>query len=135
MICPLVMRSGVFPSRGARWRRRSALVKPLGSRREDAQDVQEGERTLVGQAQPGHAGAGRGGDRVGDLGQGVGSGDGVMAEYRAPSRRRLAVKPICRSAGRLVSRFPIPKSRVSLMVVSVLIALPSLWYCFIFEFL
>ena len=51
------------------------------------------------------------------------------------SSRRLAEKPICRSAGRLVSRFPIPKSRVSLTVVSVLRALPSLWYCLIFEFL
>ena len=53
----------------------------------------------------------------------------------APSRRRLAVKPICRSAGRLASRLPIPKSRVSLMVVSVLIAWPSLWYCLILAFL
>jgi hypothetical protein len=33
------------------------------------------------------------------------------------SRRRLAVQPISRSAGRLVSRFPIRKSVVSLMVV------------------
>lgn len=41
------------------------------------------------------------------------------------SRRRLAVKPISRSAGRLVSRFPIPKSRVLLMVVSVRSAFPS----------
>ena len=52
-----------------------------------------------------------------------------------PSRRRLAVKPICRSAGRLVSRLGSPKSWASLMVVSVRIALPSLWYCLIFEFL
>jgi len=42
-----------------------------------------------------------------------------------PSRCRLAVKPICRRAGRLVSRLDSPKSLVSLMVVSVLIALPS----------
>src|SRR5271156_1349409 len=33
------------------------------------------------------------------------------------SRRRLAEKPISRSAGRLVSRLPIEKSVVSLMVV------------------
>jgi hypothetical protein len=39
------------------------------------------------------------------------------------SRRRLAEKPISRSAGRLVSRFPMAKS-VSLMVVSVRSALP-----------
>ena len=47
------------------------------------------------------------------------------------SRRRLAEKPISRSAGRLVSRLPIEKSVVSLMVVSVRNALPSLWYCLI----
>ena len=52
-----------------------------------------------------------------------------------PSRRRLAVKPICRRAGRLVSRFDSPKSRVSLIVVSVRSALPSLWYCLILVFL
>ena len=34
-------------------------------------------------------------------------------------RRRLAEKPTSRSAGRLCSRLPMPKSRVSLMVVSV----------------
>ena len=48
-----------------------------------------------------------------------------------PSRRRLAEKPISRRAGRLVSRFPIRKSRVSLIVVSVRNARPSLWYCLI----
>ena len=48
-------------------------------------------------------------------------------------RRRLAVKPISRSAGRLCSRLPMPKSRVSLMVVSVRSARPSLWYCLIRE--
>ena len=42
---------------------------------------------------------------------------GSWLSFWAPSRRRLAVKPACRSAGRLVSRLPIPKSRVSLMVV------------------
>jgi len=44
------------------------------------------------------------------------------------SRRRLAEKPIPRSAGRLWSRLPTPKSRVSLMVVSVRRARPSLWF-------
>ena len=47
------------------------------------------------------------------------------------SRRLLAEKPISRSAGRLVSRLPIEKSVVSLMVVSVRNALPCLWYCLI----
>jgi hypothetical protein len=43
-----------------------------------------------------------------------------------PSRRRLAVSPISRSAGRFVGRFPIPKSLVSVMMVSVRGAFP---YC------
>ena len=47
------------------------------------------------------------------------------------SRRRVAEKPTSRRAGRLVSRLPIWKSRVSLMVVSVRSARPSLWYCLI----
>ena len=56
---------------------------------------------------------------------------GLWLSRWTPSRRRLAEKPISRSAGRLVSRFPIPKSRVSLIVVSVRSARPSLWYCLI----
>jgi hypothetical protein len=51
------------------------------------------------------------------------------------SSRRLAEKPICRRAGRLHSRLPMPKSRLSLMVVSVRRARSSLWYCLIFVFL
>ena len=47
------------------------------------------------------------------------------------SSRRLAEKPTCRSAGRFLSRLPMAKSRVSLIVVSVRIALSSLWYCLI----
>jgi hypothetical protein len=50
-----------------------------------------------------------------------------------PSRRRLAEKPISRRAGRLASRFPTRKSQVSLIVVSVRSARPSLWYCLICE--
>jgi hypothetical protein len=52
---------------------------------------------------------------------------------RTPSRRRLAVEPIYRSACRLVSRFPVRKSVVSLMAVSVRVrsAVRSLWYCLI----
>ncbi len=51
------------------------------------------------------------------------------------SRRRLAVKPACRSAGRFDSPLPMPKSPGSLMTVSVRSALPSLWYCLILDFL
>ena len=45
--------------------------------------------------------------------------------------RLLAVKPTSRSAARLVNRFPMVKSRVLLMVVSVRNARPSFWYCLI----
>ena len=51
------------------------------------------------------------------------------------SKRRLAWKPMLRSAGRLLSRLPIAKSRVLLMVVSVRKARPSLWYCLMRELL
>lgn len=44
--------------------------------------------------------------------------------------RRLAEKPTSRRAGRLHGRLPMPKSRLSLMVVSVRSARASLWYCF-----
>ena len=60
---------------------------------------------------------------------------GLWCRRWTPSRRRLAVKPICRSAGRWVSRFDSPNSRGSLIVVSVRSALPSLWYCLILVFL
>jgi hypothetical protein len=45
--------------------------------------------------------------------------------FWTPSRRRLAVKPTCRSAGRFASPLPMPKSPGSLMTVSVRSAFPS----------
>ena len=45
---------------------------------------------------------------------------GLWLSLPAPSRRRLVEKPTSRNTGRSVSRFPIPKPRVSLIVVSVL---------------
>ena len=51
---------------------------------------------------------------------------GLWLSRPALSRRLLAVKPTSRRAGRLVSRFPMPKSRELLMVVSVRSARPSL---------
>ncbi len=56
---------------------------------------------------------------------------GLWLSRWTPSRRLLAEKPTSRSAGRLVSRLPISKSQVSLIVVSVRSARPSLWYCLI----
>src|SRR5580700_3807658 len=50
------------------------------------------------------------------------------------SRRRLAAKPILRSSSRFSMRRPMAKWRVSLMVVSVRSACPSLWYCLMRHF-
>ena len=85
---------------------------------------------LLAEPEAGDAGAGLGGDRVEDIVQGAGSGDRSWSSRWTPRRRRLAEKPISRSAGRSPRPFPMRKSRVSLMVVSVLSARPSLWYCF-----
>ena len=84
---------------------------------------------LLTQAHAWDAGAGRGGDGCGDGVQGIGAP--VIGSWPirwTPSRRRLAVSPISRSAGRFVGRFPIPKSSVSVMGVSVRGAFP---YCLI----
>ena len=43
------------------------------------------------------------------------AGGGIVAESFEASSRRLAWKPMARRAGRLVSRLPMPKSRVSLI--------------------
>jgi hypothetical protein len=81
--------------------------------RQQAEDAQDGEESLgagVGEAQPGHSGAGRGDDGSVTWARAPAPAMGLWLSVWAPSRRRLAVKPICRSAGRLVSLFPIPKS-------------------------
>ncbi|MCW2685360.1 MAG: hypothetical protein JWR37_250, partial [Mycobacterium sp.] len=84
---------------------------------------------LLSQLQPGDAGAGFGGDRPGCRASAPVIGSQLSDWTR--SRRLLAWVPISRSAGRWVSRLPIPKSVVSLIVVSVRNALPCLWYCLI----
>ena len=72
---------GSLPEQGRQVAAQVGVGEAVRQQAEDAQDGEEGQRARVGQAQPGHAGPGRGDDRVGDLGQGVGSGDGVVAEY------------------------------------------------------
>ena len=60
--------------------RRSELAKPWGWQRNTSSADSRGVAAPVGQPQAGHAGAGGGGDRVGDGVQGVGAGDRVVAE-------------------------------------------------------
>ena len=64
-----------------------------------------------------------------DGGDRVGSGDRVVAESFKAQQAPAGGEADLPQGGRLVSRLPIPKSRVSLMVVSVRSARPSLWYC------
>ena len=55
---------------------------------EGQQRAEQGVGAWLSQAQPGDAGAGLGGDRVGDGGQGGGSGDRVVSSRRTRRRRR-----------------------------------------------
>ena len=100
---------GSLPEQGRQVAAQVGVGEAVGQQAEDAQDVQEGERTLVGQAQPGHAGAGRGGDRVGDLGQGVGSGDGVMAEYLGAQQAPVGGEADLPQCGQVGQPFPDPE--------------------------
>ena len=52
-----------------------------------------------------------------------------MADALDVEQTSVGLEADLRSAGRLRSRLPMPKSRVLLMVVSVRSARPSLWYC------
>ena len=72
---------GCLTEQGRQVAAQAGVGEAVWQQAEDAQDREEGERALVGEAQPGHACPGWGDDWVGDLGQGVGSGDGVVAEF------------------------------------------------------
>ncbi len=71
---------GIFPELGRQVVAQVGVGEAVRQQAEDAQDREEGLGARVGEAQPGHAGPGFGDDRAGDLGQGGGSGDGVVAE-------------------------------------------------------
>jgi len=107
----------------------------VGQEPEDEQDLQQRLGAAVGEPQPGDAGAGRGEHRVVEGGERLGDADRVVAESLDAEQAPVGGEADLPQAGRLCSRFPIPKSRVSLMVVSVRNALPSLWYCLIAVYL
>ena len=56
---------------------------------------------------------------------------GVVADSLDVEETSVGGEADLPQGGQVVSRLPIPKSRVSLMVVSVRRARPSLWYCLI----
>src|SRR5659263_213481 len=122
------MSSGVFPRRGAIRMRRSRLVNPGGSSRWTSRACRSAWTRTSPKRIPGM--------RVPSLPtRGAVRSRNAWAPRTGswlmrwtPSRRRFAGKPICRRAARFVSRLDSPKSRVSLIVVSVRSALPSLWY-------
>ena len=67
--------------RSAQHTDRSLPLRKLHIRQAEGQQCgEQGAGAWLSQAQPGDAGAGRCGDRVGDGGQGGGSGDRVMVE-------------------------------------------------------
>ena len=66
-------------------------------------------------------------DRFGHLTERVFAHRAVVADSLDVQETSLAWKPIARREGRFFSRLPMPKSRVSLIVVSVRRAHPSLW--------
>ena len=103
-----------------------AVGESVGQQPEGAQGREQGLDAFVGEAQAGDAGPGESGDGSGDGGDRGGAAAGSWLIFWTPSRRRLAVKPTCRSAGRFASPLPMPKSPGSLMTVSVRSALPSL---------
>jgi hypothetical protein len=79
----------------------------------------------VAEADGRDAGPGLGGDGLADLGdRGLAVG-GVVADFLDVEETPGAAVRAARSAGRFCSRLPMPKSRVSLIVVSVLSAFPS----------
>jgi hypothetical protein len=86
---------------------------------------------LLTQPQPGYPGAGVGDDRVGDGVQVTGTGDRVVVESLDAEQATVGARPISRKAGRFTGPFLITKSMLSLIVVSVRRARPSLWYCLI----
>ena len=71
------------------------------------------------------------GDRVADLLEYLGGGDRVVAEALSGESSLVGGEADLPQCGRFLSRLPMAKSRVSLIVVSVRIALSSLWYCLI----
>ncbi len=75
------------------------------------------QRIDAAETQPENAGALVGHDRRSEIGEYLGAADWIVAEYWTLRRRRLAVKPICRRAVRLVGRLCSPKPRVPLIVV------------------
>ena len=130
----LVEASGRSPRSGARWARRSAALKPAGCEAEDDERREQRLGPRVGEAE------GRDALAVdlawlGQLPDVVSPRTGSWLIRWTSRRRRLACAPTSRRAGRLTSRLPIPKSRASLMTVSVRSALPSLWYCLMRELL
>ena len=110
-----------------------AVGEAAGKQPEHAQGREQGVDAGVAEAQARDAGPASGDQRCGELGDGDLAIGGVMAEFLDVQQTPGGRKAAARSAGRLSSRLPMPKSRASLIVVSVLSALPSLWYCFIFE--
>ena len=106
---------------------------------EPARDKNEHQHRIENSLRIGVAEAQRGCPLALDLTRSLQMLEGVVAQRAVVTdlldlkQPRLAAKPMRRSSGRFFNSRPTPKSRVSLMVVSVLKAGPSLWYCLMRE--
>ena len=104
------MSSGVLPRRGARSGVRSSAVgEAVGQQPVDEQGVQEGVDAGVGRSAARPCGCRRVTTGAVRPVNACAPRMGSWLMVWTPSRRRLAVKPICRSAGRLVSRLAEPE--------------------------
>src|SRR2546421_5780836 len=104
------MSSYRLPRRGGRWVRSSRLVNPLGSslkahRAESRAWTRSSVKRRPGTRVPAGVVTGA---VIAVIAAAPAAGSWLI--FWTPSRRRLAVKPTCRSAGRFASPLPMPKS-------------------------
>src|SRR5271163_1387582 len=126
--------AGLFPQQWSKMLAYILVGKCAMDEKEQQQDVQESLHARIGEAQRRRALVIHGDWSLHIL-EGGFADEAVVTDAWTSSSRRLAAKPILRSSGRFSMRRPMAKSRVSLMVVSVRSACPSLWYCLMRVFL
>ena len=111
-----------------------AVGEAAGQQPVDEQGLQQRVDAGVAEPQPGDAGAGGGDDGRGQGGEGLGAADGVVADGLDAEQAPVGGKADLPQSGQVGQPFGDAEvGGASLMVVSVRIALPSLWYCLIFE--
>jgi hypothetical protein len=106
--------------------RRSRLAKPRWEKPEDADGREQGVRAGVAEPEPGHAGAGRCDERLADAGDDVLAVGRVVADFLDVQEAPGGSEADCPQRGQVVQ----PRVVDGGLGPG---ALPSLWYCLIFE--